>query len=232
MITVSAREYLLKGQAEDPGYGLWSYFLQFRTPSSDKENERCRAFLRAFRGGLSAARDIVRELQEPAVREKSPGVEKKSVNISYWPLNTGILPTDPVEDFFIDNYGLDFARLIRGKAKLGDRVKLPGPFIIASRVPLSGNRLPSADELLIIDLSRLDETHFDDVVEFFQRRVLDDPATWQRSFDWELIRIHFNSALKIQGRPILHAFGRIFEVHEATAAGSPVKKPKKPRNAP
>ncbi|HED00110.1 MAG TPA: hypothetical protein ENN18_06990 [Proteobacteria bacterium] len=97
----------------------------------------------------------------------------------------------------------------------------PGPFIIAYHLPLSTMpKNPEKKEILIIDLSRIDEELFSEVLASFQGKVVDDPKTWKGTFDWELVRIHFYSAIRLHGEPILYAaewVGEFFGVKKAFA---------------
>ncbi|HEX9972140.1 MAG TPA: hypothetical protein VGD14_08730, partial [bacterium] len=120
--------------------------------------------------------------------------------------------------FFVDNYDYVRADLILKRYK---GMKARGPFIVACYYPLSHlPQNPEKSEMLIIDFSRIDNDRFVEVFDYFQKKVLDDPKTWQGKFDWELIKIHFYSALTLHGKPVLFAakwVGDFFDVKKAFA---------------
>ena len=202
VIQMTCREYLLQGEQEDMAYALYSYVLIKKEPQDSLERNRCLMLWRAYRFSF-------RKYQECASHEAFK-LLKENVNIAYWPLRvdsgTEISNERKEENgiFFINNY--DYARANVILSRIPD-MKTPGPFIVTYHYPL-GNmmpQIPDKKEILIMDLSRIDEKLFADILDLFQRKVKDDPGTWKNKFDWELIRVHFCSALTTHGEQILYA---------------------------
>ncbi len=215
-IKITCRDYLLKGEAEEAGYGLYSYMLFSAKPDTEKEFRRYAMLHRAYRSLHSHTKyEDYREIG---------GIVKENVNITYWPLSLEVSDTlenkledsTTTDDFFISNYDYFRAELILGKIK---GIETPGPFIIALYYPLNTNlQILARKEMLIIDLSRVGEQQFSKVLHHFKRKVLDAPETWQKKFEWELIKIHFCSALEMHGKPVLYSVewvGEFFGVKKA-----------------
>ncbi len=219
-IKITCREYLLRGAQEEAGFGLYSYVLFSRKPANAKEIDRYLAVHQAFRT-LHGHKDYAYAVSESLVA-------RQNVNMTYWLLqvaaNDSSFALDSLEaqpdssQFFVDQYDYGRADLILKRYK---GLKARGPFLVSSYYPLS--RLPSQPEvgdMLIIDLSRIANDQLVAVFDYFQKKVLDDPKTWQGKFDFELIRIHFYSALALHGKPVLFAakwVGDFFEVKKAFA---------------
>jgi hypothetical protein len=220
-IKITIRDYLLKDENEDSDYGLFSYLLFSRKPATEKETERYIALHAAYRS-LHGADEYEQPLTDSLL-------STKNINVTYWLTNlqseTNLELKDSLESlkatdkFFVDNYDYFRADLILNEIK---GIRTPGPFIISYHYPLT--KLPEEfekDELLVIDLSRVDQGQFATILDYFQRKVLDDVQTWRNKFDWELIRIHVYSALTLHGEPILYAakwVGDFFDVKKAFAS--------------
>lgn len=132
----TGRFFLVAGQAEAPGYGLYSYFL-LGAPPSEASRER---YLKALEAYLSLIPDVV------SLEEYVPRVE---LNIFYLPVRTA--PTEPVTaQGVLESY--DYARarsVLRG---------LPGqnrdgPYIVAALRPASGATAGTPGSYLFQDLS-------------------------------------------------------------------------------
>lgn len=198
-IKITCRDYLLLGKNEGSEYGLYSYVLIRREAQNSLEHNRYLMLWRAYRGAFRKYEEYI-----------SYEIAKENANITYWPLRVNSKTSIPNEykkeneAFFIDTF--DYARANVILSKIPD-MNTPGPFIVTYHYPL-GNmmpQIPDKKEILIIDLSRIDERLFSDILDLFQKKVKDTPKTWQNKFDWELIRIHFDSALRIHGEPVLYA---------------------------
>ena len=219
-IKITCRDYLLRGAYEEAGFGLYSYVLFSRKSADRKELERYIMMHRAYRT-LHSRKDY-----EYAIGEST--ITKQNVNMSYWPLQVSSGDSSYAPDslearpdssqFFVDNYDYVRADLILKRYK---GMNARGPFIVACYYPLSHlPQNPEKSEMLIIDFSRIDNDRFVEVFDYFQKKVLDDPKTWQGKFDWELIKIHFYSALTLHGKPVLFAakwVGDFFDVKKAFA---------------
>ncbi len=218
-IKITLRDYLAQSSIEQPDYGLYSYILLSRKANSTKERDRYLALHRAFRN-LNRLADWQSSALDSILKPEN-------INISYWPLRfekIDSVVTDSLENpktsdrFFVDNYDYLRAELILAHFQ---GIKTPGPFIISYHYPLT--QLPEEfekDEVLIIDLTRVDQSQFASIMQYFQRKVLNDPQTWHNRFDWEMIRIHVYSALTLHGEPILFAakwIGDFFSVKQAFA---------------
>jgi hypothetical protein len=132
----TGRFFLVAGQAEAPGYGLYSYFL-LGAPPSEASRER---YLKALEAYLSLIPDVV------SLEEYVPRAE---LNIFYLPVRTA--PTEPVTaQGVLESY--DYARarsVLRG---------LPGqnrdgPYIVAGLRPMSGATAGTPGSYLFQDLS-------------------------------------------------------------------------------
>ncbi len=132
----TGRFFLVAGQAEAPGYGLYSYFL-LGAPPSEASRER---YLKALEAYLSLIPDVV------SLEEYVPRAE---LNIFYLPVRTA--PTEPVTaQGVLESY--DYARarsVLRG---------LPGqnrdgPYIVAALRPMSGATAGTPSSYLFQDLS-------------------------------------------------------------------------------
>lgn len=220
-IKITFRDYLLRNTPEDDGYGLYSYVLLSRIPADEKETERYLSLHKAFRG-LHNYQD-----QESLLTDSS--ITKANINITYWPLQLkfndiqsfrdSLESLNELDQYFIQNYDYTRSDFILKKFK---GIKSPGPFIVSFYYPLSKSpQNPDKTELLLIDFSRIEKDQFANVFDHFQRKVVDDPKTWRRKFDWELIKIHFLSALNLHGKPVLYAVKWVtdfFNVNDALAS--------------
>lgn len=220
-IRITFRDYLLRDKNEEDGYGLFSYVLLSRIPGDEKEMERYLFMHKAFR----ALHNYIE--QESLLADSI--LTKKNINITYWPMQVkfndnqsfrdSLESLQELDQFFIKNYDYTRADLILKKFK---GIKSPGPFIVSYYYPLSKTpQNPDKTELLLIDFSRIDNDQFANVFDYFQRKVVDDPKTWQQKFDWELIKIHFLSALNLHGKPVLYAVKWVtdfFDVKDALAS--------------
>lgn len=219
-IKITVRDYLLRGENENPDYGLFSYVLLSRKPVTEKEFDRYLALHVAYHSLHST-----KEYEEMAADSL---LRRKNINVTYWLTNLksgnkfnlkdSLESLEATDKFFIENYDYFRADLLLNIIK---GIKTPGPFIVSYHYPLSN--LPEEiekDELLLIDLTRVDQGQFATVLDYFQRKVLNNPETWRNKFEWELIRIHVYSALTLHGEPILYAakwVGDFFDVNKAFA---------------
>lgn len=208
-IYISCRDYLIKGQKEKPGYGLYSYIIFSNEPTNEIEFRRYLTLYHAYRSHIRKYKEF-----------SDYPIDKANLNILYWPLQS-----DPIKrgmaayennGHFVENYDYARAAYLRSKIK---GLKGPGPFIVACHFPLSSVSFNEKHkEMLIINLSRVDEDLFTDVFLWFKAKVADDAATWKYSFDWNKLRIHFYSMLKLHGEPVLNAakwVGEVFEIKRA-----------------
>jgi len=209
---MTCRAYLLRGKNEQPGYGLYSYALFTGMPLDEKVFKRYLAFYEAFRGKY-------RKLEGYTGIHN---IDKKTLNITFWPLALELFESIPSEDdgdFFVTNYDYLMADVIMSRIRgiEGD----PGPFLIACRFPLgTGLENPKKAEMLILNLSRISEELFGDVLTYFRKMVAAKPGTWKKKFDWDLIRIHIYSAISLHGKPVLYAaewVGEYFKIGKALA---------------
>lgn len=219
-IKITVRDYLLRGEDENPNNGLFSYILLSKKPITQKEIDRYIALHIAYRS-LHGAKEY-----EKMVADSLLSI--KNINVTYWLTNLqannnlnlkdSLESLEATDKFFVENYDYFRADLILNEIK---GIKTPGPFIVSYHYPLT--KLPEEfekDELLLIDLSRVDQGQFASILDYFQSKVLDDPLTWQNNFEWEVIRIHVYSALMLHGEPILYAakwVGDFFDVKKAFA---------------
>lgn len=132
---VPTRSFLVKGQKEGRGYGLYSYFLLGSRPIGSAR-ERYLATMKAYLAGME---DVSQQNDLPA----------GTLNVTYLPIETTAPPNFTLE-WLLDHY--DFAR---AKALLhalpGDLTD--GPYIVSTLKPLDSSTTP--DRYLFQDLSRV-----------------------------------------------------------------------------
>ena len=117
----TARGFLVKGQKEKAGYGLYSYFLLGSPPT---ESGRAR-YVKAIEAYLKLI---------PTVSDLEDYVSADKLNITYFPVKSP-LPANPTVDWLLENY--DFARA-RVLLDLLPGVHNAGPYFVSGLKPLSG----------------------------------------------------------------------------------------------
>jgi len=198
VVRITSRDFLLDSENEKLGYGLYSYALLIKKPDSEIELNRYLNFYKEFYNCLQPSEDYIRR-----------GVRKDELNITYWPLQ-GVKETQVSKEnsdlnwnFFIDKYDYTRARIILSRIeKLGG----VGPFIIVYNEPLSLEDKELSlerEEMLIIDFSTKNEDFFDDMMLFYQKKVAENPETWNEKWDKELIRIECRTTLKTQAENVI-----------------------------
>jgi len=203
-IELTISKYLFKNEDEDPDFGLFSYFLMPRKPITVKDTNRYILTHQAFKTLISYA-----EYRAEAGEDTLP---HENINVSYWPINVENDYTMEAEDisrshkpdlFYVENYNYVCAKLILMKVP---DLSGNGPYIISYADPLRNiENIDSTKQMLVIDMSRIEDSLLVEMVDYFQRKVADNPDTWQDGFDWDLIKLKFYSALKIHGRPVIYA---------------------------
>jgi hypothetical protein len=132
----TGRFFLVSGQPETAGYGLYSYLL-LGAPPSEASRER---YLKAIEAYLSLIPDVV-SLEEY--------VPRGELNIFYAPVRGA--PAPPVTaQWVVDNY--DYARA-RSVLRVLPRSNRDGPYILAAFKPLGGTAAAAAGPYLFQDLS-------------------------------------------------------------------------------
>jgi hypothetical protein len=195
---ITARDYLLRGAAEDEGYGLYSYVVLSKRPDSKEQFNTYVSLFEAYRARIQPVGEYL-DLGEP----------KANLNATYWLLAatdlTEIRDRERNADwsFFITNY--DYARaqvILSHVAKLGQE----GPFIIGYVAPIGepnvANR-PGRDEILVMDLSGIHEDDYSRAFLYYQEKVAGAPHTWKEKFDLARIRLAFRSFLLRYSRDII-----------------------------
>lgn len=195
---ITARDYLLRGAAEDEGYGLYSYVVLSKRPDSQEQFNTYASLFEAYRARIQPVSEYL-DLGEP----------KANLNATYWLLAA----TDLTEirnrernadwSFFITNY--DYARaqvILSHVAKLGQE----GPFIIGYIAPIGKpnvSKRPDRDEILVMDLSGIHEDDYSRAFLYYQEKVAEAPNTWKEKFDLARIRLAFRSFLLRYSRDII-----------------------------
>lgn len=134
---ITARDFLLEGAPEAPGYGLYSYILLGSRPR-DNTSEQYRRYEQAIAAYL--------DIETAANVERY--TEKAQINITYLPIRTA--PAEPVtRDTALAAY--DYARSQRILSLVSGRA-VEGPYIVSARIPLTDARALPA-EYLFQDLS-------------------------------------------------------------------------------
>lgn len=197
-VRITGRDFLLDSENEEPGYGLYSYAILLKKPDSEIELNRYLNFYTEFYSCLQPSESYIRR-----------GVRKYELNITYWPLQdvkkiqVSKENSDLNWNFFIDKYDYTRARIILSRIEKLDGI---GPFIIGYNEPLTlDNKELSLEreEMLLIDFSTKNEDFFDDMMLFYQKKVAENPETWNKKWDKELIRIECRSTLKTQAENVI-----------------------------
>lgn len=195
---ITARDYLLRGAAEDEGYGLYSYVVLSKRPDSKEQFNSYVSLFEAYRARIQPVSEYL-DLGEP----------KANLNATYWLLAatdlTEIRDRERNTDwsFFITNY--DYARaqvILSHVAKLGQE----GPFIIGYIAPIGKPnvaRRPGRDEILVMDLSGIHEDDYSRAFLYYQEKVAEAPNTWKEKFDLARIRLAFRSFLLRYSKDII-----------------------------
>jgi len=157
----SGRAFLLKGQHEMAGYGLYSYLL-FGSSPTEGSRQRCLATLRAF----------TEKINEVAKLEDY--VSRASLNITYLPLETSA-PETVDAAWLLEHYDYARARVLLDVLP-GNRRE--GILLVSSLRPLSGGPDPP---YLLQDLSTV-PTEPPDLISWWMREFLNQAA--QERF-WE-----------------------------------------------
>ncbi len=118
---VTGRYFLVKGQKEKPGYGLYSYLL-FGAPPDDSSRDRYRVAIDTY----------LHQLTEIERLEDEPSVDLAQLNVTYLPVDIPS-PPDVSADWGVAHYDYGRARLMLAKLS---GTYLTGPYIISLLKPL------------------------------------------------------------------------------------------------
>jgi hypothetical protein len=134
---ISARRYLLPGQREEPGYGLYSYLLFSGPPQSGEEKAR---YLKTLESCLALIQDI-EEYQKRHVRPSQ-------LNISHIPV-TKSPKEDPAAAQWAENvlavYDYATAQILLNKL---NKTYQQGPYLMSVQTPLTDAPTPVSLHLL------------------------------------------------------------------------------------
>jgi hypothetical protein len=158
---IARRAFLRTGQAGEPGFGLYSYFLM-REPSNASEQARAASFVRAFLDVLVA------------VADQENYVERRRLNGSYLPVTTdppqGLTAQERIA-WTLEHYDYDQAKRL---LSLYPTLTGQGPFIVAVPAPLRSQVKP----MLPWDFSQFDSSAIAEGVS----RFLNQAA---QLYDWQ-----------------------------------------------
>ena len=205
-ISISCSSFLIGGRVEQDGFGMYSYILFSKRPTTDAQHRRYKKLFRAFSCTLVEFREQYEILTSSGFKLNAMP-DKKFINLTYWPLKIHppeihLSTHEEYDAFFVENYDYMRSRLILSKL---NESNVHGPFIVSYHRPIAVSQdFVLTDEILIIDLSRIDEDLFQDVFDGF-RNMVKDGDSWNAMFNFDLIRIHVVSALKIHGKPAIDA---------------------------
>jgi hypothetical protein len=200
-ILLSPREYLIRGARDGERYGLYSYVLLSTKPDpKDKKGfDRCLALHEAYVSVLQVYTDVgvSRELRVP----------KENQNVTYWPLDvTSYSKIGNKGEWFVTHYDSKDASLILAKLSKVLSAQNPGPFIVSTRFPLTSKTgSVKKGEAVVLDLSRIGQTHFTDAFLIFREQITKDPDHWNPTFDYGISRAKCVTVLEDQGRPTIEA---------------------------
>jgi len=133
---LTGREFLVAGEPEVTGYGLYSYIL-LSAPLNSGNRDRYEAVISAY-----LSMEKVRRLEEA-------GAKQKTLNITYLPLRDAP-PENPSVIWLLEHYNFARAQVI---LKTIESVDGDGPYIISYDAQLSGIPIVNSEKLLIQDLS-------------------------------------------------------------------------------
>lgn len=136
-IVETGRAFLLSGDHEKPGYGLYSYLLWANHPS-DQDRKRFLSVIAAF---LSIPRAAVEEGTEMAVDSQghsvpaAEAVQAQNLNVAYIPV-TALPPAQVTADWVLDHYDVARARILLARVP---KSLHGGPYIVSTLHPLRAN---------------------------------------------------------------------------------------------
>jgi hypothetical protein len=149
-IVETGRAFLLSGDHEKPGYGLYSYLLWANNPS-DQDRKRFLSVIAAF---LRIPRAAVEEGTELAVDSEghsvpaAEAVQSQNLNVAYIPVSA-LPPAQVTADWVLDHYDVARARILLARVP---KSLHGGPYIISALHPLRAN-LAVGEHCLFQDLS-------------------------------------------------------------------------------
>lgn len=136
-IVETGRAFLLSGDHEKPGYGLYSYLLWANNPS-DQDRKRFLSVIAAF---LSIPRAAVEEGTEMVVDSQghsvpaAEAVQSQNLNVAYIPV-TAVPPAQVTADWVLDHYDVARARILLSRVP---KSLHGGPYIVSTLHPLRAN---------------------------------------------------------------------------------------------
>lgn len=146
----TGRGFILPGDHEAPGYGMYSYLL-WRYKPDPSDRARYETVIAAFlRMPTIAAEEGTQNVPNAAGQETAPAmpIAKENLNIAYIPVDSPP-PADASADWVLLHYDLNHAR------RLLDQLPHDyesGPYIVSTMKPLSGG-LAADSHYLFQDLS-------------------------------------------------------------------------------
>jgi hypothetical protein len=122
----TGRSFLVGNEAEESGFGLYSYLLFSSRPVSDTEKQRDLAVVRAFVDGMQDVGDL-----------EASGVAKGDLNVTYL-LVVGHPPENvPSPEWVLSNYNFARAQALLLLLGRGGHDVLRGPYVVSGLTPLS-----------------------------------------------------------------------------------------------
>jgi hypothetical protein len=159
--SVSGRSFLVGHDAEEPGYGLYSYLLFSSTPASDEERNRDLAVIQAFVDLLNDVSDL-----------QSNGVTKAQINVTYLLVTENPKDKIPPADWVLTHYDYPRAKVL---LRIFHHNVLGGPYVASSLTPLSQSATAPGHHLW------QDMTHVPAAVA----------ASWEKEFERRAARPEF-----------------------------------------
>lgn len=149
-IEATGREFLLSGDKEKPGYGLYSYLL-WHDPPAAPDRDRFLTIISAFMQLTKVSiqeGDVLVANSEGPLTKPAETIAKANLNIAYLPLNASP-PESPTADWILDHYDTNRAQILLGRV---NRRYKSGPYIVSTLTPLNAP-LPQDSHFLFQDLS-------------------------------------------------------------------------------
>jgi hypothetical protein len=149
-ILATGREFLLSGDKEKPGYGLYSYLLWYNPPAP-QDRDRFLTIITAFMELSTVSLqegDVLVPDSEGHLAKPAETIPKPNLNIAYLPLNA-IPPQSPTADWILDHYDTSRARILVDRVNRGYK---SGPYIVSTLAPLNST-LARDSHFLFQDLS-------------------------------------------------------------------------------
>lgn len=194
----TVRDFLVSGQVERPGFGLYSYLLMTQKPLAQDLSMQAR-----WRAVVSAVLSLP---ASPSGPEVLTAADRICLNNTYLPVSAAPLNGNSVSiDWVLDHY--DYTRAALLAAKFNSESHQLGPYIVSVESPLTAiQRLEAqSDHYFYMDLSSSEPNIASTAVLNFKKQVA-QPRYWQGSWS-STIRLAILNAISELAAvlPLIHS---------------------------